>query len=197
MKNENQENLKKYIENQKTEIEHLVQEIDANKIIKTIEKIIQTTEKDGEIYTIGNGGSASTAKHFAADLDKTANEKTSHEINSRSLVSNEPLITAWTNDENWDEVYIEQLRGRIKDKDLLIAFSVHGGSGPWSGNLSKALNFANKQNADTIGIAGFDGGEFSELCDHTIIVEKDSTPQVESLHVIIHHLIAFGIINEI
>lgn len=175
----------------------LVFDIKENELFEVIKIIEKTAENGGKIYTMGNGGSASTAKHLAADLDKTADEQVELPINSTSLVSNESLITAWTNDEGWEEVYKGQIEQKITDKDVLIGISVHGGTGEWSGNLVKALDYANKQGANTIGITGFDGGKFTETCDETIIVEKDSTALVESLHVLIHHLIVFGLVEEV
>lgn len=175
----------------------LASDIDEKELFDIIKVIEQVAENGGKIYTMGNGGSASTAKHLAADLDKTADEQIKLPINSTSLVSNESLITAWTNDEGWEEVFKGQIEQKIAEQDVLIGISVHGGTGEWSGNLIKALDYANEQGAKTIGITGFDGGKFTETCDQTIIVEKDSTPLVESLHVLIHHLLVFGLIEEV
>lgn len=182
-----------YLKNQKTVAEELTSEINEEKILKVIKSIESTARNKGRVYTIGNGGSSSTAKHLAADLDKTVDRKIDLNINSTSLVSNEALLTAWTNDEGWDEVYKGQLQGKITENDVLIAISVHGGSGQWSGNLVKAIEYANQQGAQTIGISGFDGGKFKSKCDTTIIVDRESTPLVESLHVLIHHMIVFGL----
>ena len=187
------EEIKEYLKTQKKETKNLVDEIDEEKILEIIEEIESVSKKDGEIYTIGNGGSSSTAKHLAADLDKTADQKVELDINASSLVSNESLLTAWTNDEDWEEVYKGQLEGRITEDDMLVAISVHGGSDQWSGNLVKGLKYANTQGATTVGLSGFDGGKFTEVCDKSIVVGKESTPLVESLHTMIHHMIVFGL----
>ena len=175
------------------ESKNLLDDIDRDQVVKIMEVIEDVRTSGGTIYTIGNGGSASTAEHLAADLDKTANENQEKLFRSTSLVNNDPLTSAWTNDEGWDSVYKGQLEDRITEDDALIAFSVHGGSGPWSGNLVKAMRFANKQNASTVGISGFDGGSFTDICDETLVVPSESTPQVESLHVLVHHLMVFGL----
>ena len=182
-----------YLKQQKNSAKDLIKEIDEEKILDIIKMIEQSSNNGGTVYTIGNGGSASTAKHLEADLDKTVNEDTELKINSRSLLANEALITAWTNDADWSEVYRGQLENKLGENDVLIAISVHGGSGPWSGNLIKALEYANEQGAYTIGLSGFDGGKFKDTCDISIIVEKESTPLVESLHVLINHMIVFGL----
>jgi D-sedoheptulose 7-phosphate isomerase len=182
-----------YLREQKESASGLVREIDEGKILDVIEAVEKASRHGGTVYTIGNGGSASTAKHLAADLDKTVNEDTDLSVKSKSLVSNEALLTAWTNDTDWSEVYRGQLEDRISEKDVLIAISVHGGSGPWSGNLVKALEYASDNGAYTVGLSGFEGGKFVDTCDTTLIVKKESTPLVESLHVLIHHMMVFGL----
>jgi D-sedoheptulose 7-phosphate isomerase len=189
----NNKEARGFLEKQKKEAKNLIDCIDEDQLIDVINMVKSVSEAGGEIYTIGNGGSSSVAKHLAADLDKTADQKTSFNINCSSLVSNEPLITAWTNDESWEDVYEGQLKGKISGDDMLIAISVHGGTDGWSGNLVNAINYSNSQGAVTVGLAGFDGGKFSNLCDETILVERDSTVLVESLHVFIHHLIVYGL----
>lgn len=189
MSNDFNEYTEEFLENSKS----LIDELPQNEIAEVMETIEEVRKNGGTIYTIGNGGSASTAEHLAADLDKTANVGQEKLFRSITLVNNDPLTSAWTNDEGWESVYKGQLEDRITEKDALIAFSVHGGSGPWSGNLVKAMQYANEQNASTVGIAGFDGGAFTDVCDTSVVVPVESTPQVESMHVLIHHLIVFGL----
>ncbi len=171
----------------------LIDDLPEKDIVEVMNIIEEVRQKGGTVYTIGNGGSASTAEHLAADLDKTANTGQEKLFRSITLVNNDPLTSAWTNDEGWESVYKGQLEDRITEKDALIGFSVHGGSGPWSSNLVKAMNYANEKDAKTVGIAGFDGGSFKEVCDTSVVVPIESTPQVESMHVLIHHLIVFGL----
>lgn len=182
-----------YIDDFLTESGQLLDALPREKIAAAMEAIEAVRGQGGVVYTMGNGGSASTAEHLAADLDKTANLDNENKFRAVTLVNNTPLTTAWTNDEGWDSVYEGQLVDRITADDALVAFSVHGGSGPWSGNLVKAFRYANEQGAATIGIAGFDGGAFTEVCDIPIVVPAESTPQVESLHVLIHHMMVFGL----
>lgn len=182
-----------FIQNFLAESQQLLDELPEQDINAAIQVIEQVRRNNGTVYTIGNGGSASTAEHLAADLDKTANTGQNDLFRAVTLVNNTALTTAWTNDEGWDSVYEGQLEDRITPEDVLVAFSVHGGSGPWSGNLVKALQYANECGASTIGVAGFDGGAFTDVCDVSVVVPVKSTPQVESLHVLIHHLMVFGL----
>lgn len=186
-----------YIDNFLKESRELIEKLPQHDIEEVMEIIEEVRRKGGTVYTMGNGGSASTAEHLAADLDKTANVGQDKLFRSITLVNNDPLTSAWTNDEGWESVYRGQLEDRVTEDDAVIAFSVHGGSGPWSSNLTKAFQFANEKGASTVGIAGFDGGAFTDVCDHTVVVPAESTPQVESMHVLIHHLIVFGLKEKI
>ena len=185
--------LDQFLEEYKHEAKKSVGDIDKDKISKIVGEIESVSRQGGKIYTVGNGGSSSTAKHLASDLDKTANLGVEFDINASSLVSNESLLTAWTNDDCWDSVYKQQLKGKISENDMLIAISVHGGTDEWSDNLVNAIDYSNSQGAKTVGLAGFDGGKFTNLCDQTVIISKESTILVESLHVLVHHLIVYGL----
>lgn len=182
-----------YIDDFLDESARLLEALPRADIQAAMEAIEAVRRAGGVVYTMGNGGSASTAEHLAADLDKTANAGNAKKFRAVTLVNNTPLTTAWTNDEGWDAVYEGQLQDRITADDALVAFSVHGGSGPWSGNLVRAFRHANEKDATTIGIAGFDGGAFTDVCDVSIVVPSESTSQVESLHVLVHHMMVFGL----
>ena len=147
------------------------------------------------IFICGNGGSASTASHFTADLNNCLSDiEGAHLMNVICLNDNMSRFSALVNDRGWENVYTEQLRNYFKAGDVVIGISVHGGSGKekagvWSQNLLKALQFAKDNGGKTLGLAGFDGGAFKKVCDVTVIVPYDTTPHVEGFHVVLHHLI--------
>lgn len=184
-----------YIDSFLKGIVQICQNISQISIDQFIEHLFQAWFRNQTIFIIGNGGSASTASHFAADLNNCLSEiKSAHPIKSISLVDNVPRITALTNDRGWENVYTEQLKNYFQPGDLVIAISVHGGSGKdkaglWSQNLLKALQFAKDNGGKALGMAGFDGGVMKSLCDSSIIVPFNTTPHVEGFHVVLHHLI--------
>lgn len=153
------------------------------------------TRNYGKIFTVGNGGSASTAEHMAADLNKWSNDGLETKIRAYCLNSNMPEISALTNDAGWSNVYREILGLHASPGDVLIAYSVHGGTGSekagqWSTNLTGAIDLMNENNCTTIGISGGDGGAFKQRCKYCIIVPSVSTPIVEGLHSVIAHILA-------
>ena len=145
------------------------------------------------VFILGNGGSASTATHFACDLVKNVSGD-QRGLRAMALVDNIPLVSALTNDNGFENIYTEQLKAWLEKDDVLIALSVHGGSGrdkagAWSQNLIKAIMFAKSRGARTIGITGFDGGVMKDLVDAWISTPSEETFQVEPLHVIVHHVV--------
>lgn len=181
--------------------------IDSPKYEKVVETLLKCYERGGIVFTMGCGGSASTATHFAADLAKTtaANDKIG--FKAISLVDNIPLVSAWTNDKGWNTIFAGQLEQWITKNDVLVGFSVHGGTkrgdeaGPWSQNLVSAMALAKKRKAKIIGFSGFDGGAMEEMADVSIIVPTSSelygTPIVEAMHIVIHHSIIFDLKDRI
>jgi phosphoheptose isomerase len=166
--------------------------IDSPEYEKVIEILLDCRLRGGTVFTMGCGGSASTATHFAADLAKTVGG-----FKAISLVDNIPLVSAWTNDFGWESVFVGQLTHWITSNDVLVGFSVHGGNNKWSGNLTEAMKFAKDKGAKVIGFSGFDGGAMKKMADACLVVPTDSevygTPLVEAMHVVIHHGLIFDL----
>ena len=188
---------KEFIDNYLLETEQICKAIDRNEIDNFINILFNVWKSGKKVITMGNGGSASTASHFAADLAKTvANDSSMKEISSKKgfkaicLNDNPSSLTAWINDSGWDKAYAGLLNTYLDEGDAILLVSVHGGSG-WSGNIVRAMDFAKKKRAKIIGLAGFDGGRMKEMCDACVVVPKDSTPHVEGFHGVIQHLIVF------
>jgi D-sedoheptulose 7-phosphate isomerase len=80
------------------------------------------------------------------------------------------------------------MRGLLKPGDVVILISVHGGKG-FSGDLVRAVRYANQVGAHTISLVGFDGGVLHQESACSILVPVDSTPQTEAIHLVIEHLL--------
>ena len=176
------------------EFADVARRISEDDINKAIDLLFDAWKKGSRIFIIGNGGSASTATHFACDLAKTTAVEGKKRFKVISLTDNVPLLTALTNDDGFASIFVEQLRNLLEKDDVLIAISVHGGSGQdkaglWSQNLTAAIQYAKDNSARTIGMAGFDGGAFKKMTDVCVVVPANSTPYVESWHATLEHLI--------
>jgi D-sedoheptulose 7-phosphate isomerase len=183
-----------FVSNFLSEFADVAKRLSEDDIGKAIDLLFDAWKKGSKIFIIGNGGSASTATHFACDLAKTTAVKGKKRFKVISLTDSVPLLTALTNDDGFASIFIEQLKNLLEKGDVLIALSVHGGSGQdkaglWSQNLLAAIQYAKDTHARTIGIAGFDGGAFKTMTDVCIVVPANSTPYVESWHATLEHLI--------
>ena len=138
-----------------------------------------------QVFTLGNGGSASTASHMAADIAKNTIGPNMRRFRVLSLNDNMAMLTALANDLGYEHVFREQLQNLIRPGDLLIALSASGNSP----NVLNAIRYAQAQSAQVAGILGFGGGEASQLVDLPIVVPSDHYGIVEDAHLIINHII--------
>jgi len=184
----------KFVENYLSEMGEVINDLSVKDIDKAIELLYGAWKRGNQVFTCGNGGSASTATHFACDLVKTTGAQGKRGFRAECLNDNIPLMLALINDEGFDNLFCEQLKVKFHGGDILICISVHGGAGRdkaelWSQNLLKAMNYAKEKGGKTIGLSGFDGGPMKEIADACIVVPVNSTPQVESFHLALEHLI--------
>lgn len=176
------------------DVERVAKTISGEDIKKVIQLLYDGWREDKQIFIAGNGGSASTASHFASDLNKYVSVKGKRRFRALALTDNVPLITALTNDEGWENVYTWQIENLMHKGDIFVAISVHGGSGsdnagPWSQNLLKAVRLVQEKEGRVIGILGFDGGLLRKVADCSVVVPAESTPHVEGFHLVLTHLI--------
>ncbi len=185
---------KEFIQNYLCEMRKVIGNFSEEDINRAVELLLSAWKSGNWVFTCGNGGSASTATHFVCDLLKNTASEGKRGFKAECLNDNVPLMSALINDEGFDNLFIEQLRTKFQKGDVLICISVHGGAGrdkagAWSQNLVKAMKYAKEKGGKTIGLSGFDGGPMKEIADTCIVVPINSTPQVESFHLALEHLI--------
>ena len=178
-----------------SEVSKIVSDLDRGEIDKAISILYGAWKSDNQVFVIGNGGSASSSTHFACDLNKWVSDEAERKFRAFALVDNIPLMSALTNDNGWGEVYTEQLRNFFRKGDVLVAISVHGGSGsdkagPWSQNLLRAVKYVKDNGGKVVGLSGFDGGVLKTAADACIVVPAESTPHVEGMHLVLTHLMS-------
>lgn len=170
--------------------------LDAALIERAVDLLERAWRTGGTVLACGNGGSASTASHFAADLAKYTIVGDQPRVRSICLNDNVSAATAWNNDVGFHAVFAEQAVPWLGPDAVVIGFSVHGGSRPGSGsavssNLAELCCTAKARGASVIGITGFDGGAIGDAADVHLNVAADqeplATPLIESVHVLIHH----------
>ncbi|MEJ2304429.1 MAG: SIS domain-containing protein [Anaerolineales bacterium] len=137
------------------------------------------------VFVMGNGGSASTASHFACDLGKNTRRKGWPNFQVLGLTDNMAVFSALANDEGYENVFAQQLASFVQPDDVVIGISTSGNSA----NVVNAIKLANRMGAKTVGFTGFDSGRLGNLVDINLHVPSDSIEQVEDIHLMLEHLI--------
>jgi len=140
------------------------------------------------IYFAGNGGSAATASHFAADfLGANIKSNISPAYKAVSLCDNAAVTLAFGNDFGYDKIFENQLKSLFQKGDVIVVISTSGNSP----NVVKAIEWANANDGVTVGLVGFDGGRLLEICHHSILCKTADGEYglVEDFHMIIDHII--------
>jgi D-sedoheptulose 7-phosphate isomerase len=146
--------------------------------------LLDALEGGRTVFTMGNGGSAATASHYAADFNKGLSLGKERRFRFLCLSDNIPTLTAYANDLAYEEVFVEQLRNFLEPGDLVIAISGSGNSP----NVLKAVEFANLSGAITVGLTGYDGGELRRIARHGVHVPIADMQVTEDLHMVLDHL---------
>ena len=177
---------RKFSENYFSYLKILIDELSIENISKFIELILQTRENDKSIYFIGNGGSASTASHFVNDIS-LGSRQFEKPFRAISLCDNQAVITAIGNDDGYENIFLQQLQTQAKSGDVLVSISASGNSP----NIIKAVNWANSNNIQTVGLSAFDGGKLSKLVNLNIHVptKVGEYGPAEDLHMVICGLV--------
>ncbi len=163
----------------------MIREKNTEKIKNVFDVLKKCKEKQNTIYILGNGGSASTASHFASDLLKTGILENENRFRVISLTDNTPVILAWGNDESFDNIFVQQLKNFVKEEDVVIGISGSGNSK----NVLNAIDFANKTNVMTISFTGNDGGELAKISKLNLNIPSNDMLTIESMHLVICHLL--------
>ncbi|MCC6848793.1 MAG: SIS domain-containing protein [Deltaproteobacteria bacterium] len=161
--------------------------IDVTAIDRVVEALLIARADDRTTFVLGNGGSAATAAHFANDL-AMGTQPPSRRFRAFSLVDNAALLSAAANDYGYEEVFVRQLDGVLRPRDVVIAISASGSSH----NLLRAVMHANAAGALTIGFTGFDGGRLRQLVHIDVHVPTDNGEYgpSEDAHLALAHVIA-------
>jgi len=161
--------------------------LDESEIGRAAEVLERARIRGRKIFIIGNGGSAATASHMANDLGIGCRTGKGKRFQAISLTDNVAVMTALANDTSYENIFVGQLEVLLEPKDVVLAISASGNSP----NIIRAIRYAKKRGAITIGFTGFDGGGLRKFCDHVVWAKtpKGEYGPVEDVHMILDHLL--------
>lgn len=154
-------------------------------IVRDVANLLRgTIRAGGTVFVCGNGGSASDAQHFAAEL-------TGRYVRDRrgypaiALTTDTSALTAIGNDYGFDHIFSRQLEALARPGDLLLAISTSGNSS----NVVRAVKQARNTGLKTVGLLGRDGGKLKDFVDIALVVESQRTARIQEMHIFILHML--------
>ena len=142
-----------------------------------------------QVFIMGNGGSAATALHMAADLSKNTAVPGFPRLRAVSFNDNMALFSALGNDTAYDQVFREQVLTYVDAGDVVVAISASGNSP----NVLNAVTAARELGASTIGFSGYYGGKLADMVDIPVVVPNHSIEQIEDLHMMLEHMVTASV----
>jgi len=179
-----------YTQQHLEEASRIISEIDVDAVEAIAVLLARVRDQGGRLFFLGVGGSAANCSHAVNDFRKIVG------IESYAPTDNVSELTARTNDEGWDTVFVEWLKtSQLEGKDAIFVLSVGGGDleKNISPNLVRALQHARDVGARITGIVGRDGGFTATVADACLIIPtvnpETVTPHSEAFQAVIWHLL--------
>ncbi len=139
----------------------------------------------GKVLLCGNGGSAADAQHIAGELvGRFLKERRPYP--ALALHTNTSVLSAIGNDYGFEEVFARQVLAHGREGDVLVAISTSGNSP----NILRAAVTASENGLKVIGLTGEGGGRLKDFCHLCLWVPSGSTPRIQEMHIMIGHIIA-------
>src|SRR5262245_31500336 len=165
------------------EQQRILNALDATALDPILEILERARAERRHIFVFGNGGSASTASHSAADLQKNTVRSHMPRFQVTCLNDNIAIFSAYANDDGYECVFSEPLISHADAGDVVIAISASGNSP----NVLRAMQAANERGLTTIGLAGMGGGKLQALAQHCIVIPSQSYEHIEDAHMLLCH----------
>ena len=141
-----------------------------------------------KLLVFGNGGSSADAQHLCAELvGRFTRERPA--LPAIALTTNQALLTAWSNDYDFESVFVRQLEAFGQPGDVALGISTSGNSE----NVVRALRRARELGLKTLGLTGAGGGRAADHCDVLMAVPLTDTPRIQEVHLVTYHVICAAI----
>ena len=173
-------------------VSELINRLDPDALNQATEVILTAMRNGNRIFVAGNGGSAATANHFAADFSKNVVKGDENRPKVMSLNCNMSSVTAYANDEGYENAFSRQLTNWMESNDVLIVISASGNSP----SVVKAAELAHKRGGKVIAMTGFSGGKLREICDVSLHADDKYYETIEDIHSVFCHCLVSVIKSE-
>jgi phosphoheptose isomerase len=154
-------------------------------IARAASSMVATLKGGGKILLCGNGGSASDAQHFAAELLNRF-ERERRPLAAVALSCDAATLTAVGNDYDFSPIFAKQVAALGRSPDLVVLISTSGNSA----NILAAADAAHEAGLAIVALSGRDGGALAGRLasgDLEIRVPGSSTARIQEVHAVIIH----------
>ena len=152
--------------------------------LNTLMNVLMEAKENGKnIFTMGNGGSASTASHYVCDFNKGISLGKDKMFKFICLNDNVPSMMAYANDMSYADIFVGPLRNYMQEGDIVIGISGSGNSE----NVVRAIEYANENGGITVGLTGYSGGKVKQLSRYNVHIPVDDMQITEDLHMVLDH----------
>lgn len=145
---------------------------------------VETLERGGKLLFCGNGGSAATVEHVAAEY-VVRFRRGRRSLPAVALTASSAVTTAAANDLGFEEVFARQIEGLADPDDLLV---VHSTSGE-SENVLRVVRTATEMGLRSVGLLARGGGRAATMVRLPLVVPTDDAARAQELHLAIEHAV--------
>jgi len=154
-------------------------------IVRAAGVIKEAVRGGRRVLVFGNGGSAASAQHFAAELVGRFGDAERKALPALALGTDAAVMSAVANDFGFQAVFAREIQAFGQAGDVAMALTTSG----QSANVNEGLRWALHRQLTTVALTGRDGGETGKLADVHINVSDDSTQRVQEVHQTILHVL--------
>jgi len=149
-------------------------------IQKNLGMLESLRDRGGNLFLVGNGGSAGVVSHILTDYINV------NKLNARTLHESS-LLSCMSNDYGYENSFSEPLSTLAREKDLLIAVSSSGRSP----NIHNAVKSVKKAGGEAITLSGFgEDNPLRSMGDLNIWLDSNSYGLVEIGHLFYLHYLS-------
>ncbi|MEM8962649.1 MAG: SIS domain-containing protein [Acidobacteriota bacterium] len=185
--------LDAFLEHYVDAVPSLLRALDLGLVERAVEWLREARDTGRTIYSAGNGGSSTIASNLVVDLVKSASYGKPRRFRAHHLGDSVSTLTAYANDEGYESIFAEPLRGFASAGDVLVVIS---GSGD-SPNVLAAVRVGKELGCRTIALTSGQQGQLRSMVDLPLLVASRHMGRLEDCFFHLSHLLTYPFIEDV
>lgn len=176
------------IDRYRDEVFDAARTVPGDQVLRAARALLEVHRRGGAVYVLCPPEEGEGASRLADELERAGGAGLLH-LRLVRLFGDRARVPAWENDWAYEDAYAEQMRGRLRPGDAVVAVS---GRGQGQG-MAHALQAARSAGAATLAIVGCDGGTLLGQADICLHVRCQRTEQIEDAQMMLAHLLSISL----